>query len=260
MPTTGLGVTCTADHPGLYGWVKDKRTGAAIESAIVNVAGFPPVSTDDKGFWSIAGATGGPHRIVVVKLGFSPAEAVNVRVPPFGLPAAGIQVDTALEPSFLLQTGVTYKTFIDYSRGRTILHVVTVDVTRAPITLGKVPQQGSDFQPLLDVATAQGAPVLVERYLVDPGVSEQELVKVIGENRCEEQDGTDVQGQTRDRLSLHQRLRQRLRVARCLCGRRVSAVGGRVRLGRVLRGPATWSAGEPDRHGSRAPGEYRCSA
>ena len=26
----GLGVTCTADFPGLYGWVKNKRTGAAI--------------------------------------------------------------------------------------------------------------------------------------------------------------------------------------------------------------------------------------
>lgn len=193
----GIGVTCTADYPGLYGWVKNKKTGAAIPFATVTVNGMPPVQADSNGLWNVPGLTGGPYRIVVTKSGFAPVEAVNVRVPPFGSPS-GIQVDTALEESFVLQTGITYKTYIDYSRGRTILHTVTIDVTRAPITLGKIPLEtnGTDFKLLLDVATAQNAPVMINGIWwtlpsmhPDPPANG---LKVIGENRCELQHGPPI--------------------------------------------------------------------
>ncbi len=202
----GTGVTCTADYPGLYGWVKNKRTGAAIPDASVTVDGVP-VPIDVNGLWKLTTATGGPHRILVTRSGFAPVEAVNVRVPPFGLPA-GIQVDAALEEAFLLQSGISYKTYIDYSRGHTILHTIAIDVTMAPITLGKVPQQGTEFQPLLDVAIAQGAPVLTNGIWWTNAFPSKNGVKIIGQNECVEEVGPGVLADAIDRLSLHQRLRR----------------------------------------------------
>ena len=53
------------------------------------------VPIDGSGLWKLPTATGGPHRILVTRSGFAPAEVVNVRVPPFGMPA-GIQVSAPL--------------------------------------------------------------------------------------------------------------------------------------------------------------------
>jgi hypothetical protein len=184
----GFGVTCTADHPGIYGWVKNKRTGAAIPNAVITVDNLSPFLADANGFWKLQSATGGPHKVVISKTGFATAEAINVTVPPYGIPA-GIQVDAALEEAFVLPAGITYRTFIDYSRGRTLLHTVTVDVTQAPLTLGKVPQVSNDFQPLLDLATAQNAPVMVNGIwwtLASPATN---FVKDIGSPTCSAQVG-----------------------------------------------------------------------
>jgi hypothetical protein len=191
----GQRVICTADHPGLYGRVTDKKTRNSLASATVTINGNS-ILTDANGFWHFAGLTGGPYTIQISKSGYAPAEVVNVRVAPFGSPA-GTQVDTPLEAAFVLQNGITYKTYFDYSRGRSIFHVVRIDVTSAPITLGRVPLEanGSDFQRLLDVATAQGAPVMVNGIWWT-GIGKNN-VTVIGENRCELQQGPATLAGTR---------------------------------------------------------------
>lgn len=187
----GQNVTCTADHTGIYGFVTSKRTGATISGtsdsgtsgAIVKVNGIS-VPVDDAGFWNASTLTGGPHKVEVTAPGFAPATAVNVRVPPFGSPA-GVQVDTPLEESFVLQTGLTYTTYIDYSRGRTILHTVRIDATRAPITLGRVPidANGSEFKPLKNHARDTGAPVMINGIWWM--VPEPQTVAKLTGNECE---------------------------------------------------------------------------
>lgn len=183
----GIGVTCTADYAGLYGWVTNKRNGAAIAHAVVKVDGVvvtPAGGTLANGFWNAARSTGGPHRIEITATGFASAAAVNVHVPSFGSPA-GIEIDTPLEEAFVLPAGITYKTYLDYSRGRTILHVVDIDVTKVPITIGKVPHEGTDFHRLLDVAIAQNAPVMMNGIWWTLAYPRQNLVKKIGVNDCE---------------------------------------------------------------------------
>lgn len=172
----GTGVFCRSDHPGLYGTVTSKQSGFPIEGATVTV-GRQQVPTNASGFWNLPGLTGGPHKVTVMKTGYSSAIAVNVRIP-VSPPRLGVQIDTALEEPFVLPQGTVYRTYLDYSRGRSILHVVEVDVTRAPITLGKtgadlncVPNEegcggcwdgpGSDFKRLRDVAVTQNAPVMI---------------------------------------------------------------------------------------------------
>jgi phosphodiester glycosidase/carboxypeptidase family protein len=185
----GTNVACTADFAGIYGVVNNKRTGKPIAGASV-VAGGVSRTTDANGFWNVDGLTGGPHRVVIMKSGFAPLEAVNVRVPGFGAPA-GIQVDAALEESFILQQGITYKTYLDYSRGRTILHSVRIDVTRAPITIGKVPfAANGEFQRLVDVAVAQHAPVMINGiwWTLDT----ENFLKDIGQASCSAQAGPPV--------------------------------------------------------------------
>jgi len=173
----GIGVTCTSDHPGLYGTVTNKRTNRPIRGATVTAGGLP-ATTDSLGFWNLPSLTGGPYTVTISTPRFAPAVAVNVRVPSYPANQAGVQIDTPLEEAFNLPAGITYTTYIDYSRGRTIMHTVEIDVTKAPITLGKAGADpsctpdangcggcwggpGSDFRRLIDVATAQDAAVMI---------------------------------------------------------------------------------------------------
>lgn len=189
----GLDVTCAAAKPGLYGVVRNRRTGAVITAPMVKVDGVTQVVT--AGAWHAAAATGGPHRVLVTAPGFAPVEVVNVSVPATGSPA-GIQLDTALEPGVSLTTGVTYKTYLDYSRGRSILHAVEIDVTRAPITLGKAPlvdtnSDGAvdDFQPLLQIAASQNAPVLTNGIWWTLAQPRTNVVGVAGQQACAAEPG-----------------------------------------------------------------------
>ncbi len=159
-PDYGLTVTCTADYPGVYGHIVDKWTGNPISGATVEI-GTDTRTTDGNGFYQFAALTGGPYTVRVTKSGFSPATVVNVRVPGYPVGSGGVQVDAALDWAFNLPTGVTYTTYIDYSRGRTILHTVDIDATRVPITLGKAGVTGSDFNLLKDVATSQNSAAMI---------------------------------------------------------------------------------------------------
>ena len=189
----GLDVTCTAAKAGLYGVVRNKRTGLVIASPTVKVDGVTQSVT--AGAWHAAAVTGGPHKVLVTATGFAPVEVVNVKVPATGGPA-GIQIDTALEPGISLPTGITYKTYVDYSRGRNILHTVEIDVTKAPLTLGKAPLVDTngdgtvdDFQPLMHVAVAQNAPVMTNGIwwtLAHPGTN---TVGVWGQQACVQEQG-----------------------------------------------------------------------
>ena len=119
----GIRVAASAEHPGLYGFVTSKATGAVPSLITVKVNGASvPVQN---GFWNLTTATGGPFKVEVSASQHSPATAVNVNVPP----GSGVRIDTTLEESFgaLLTAGMTYTTFLDSSRGRTIMHTVAID-------------------------------------------------------------------------------------------------------------------------------------
>jgi hypothetical protein len=148
-PDYGIRVACTSTHPGLYGIVRRRQrdpstgryyAGSSIAGATVTVAGYPDVTADTTGHWSMPSVTGGAHRVVVTKGGYSGTIAVNVRVPAFPAGMAGVEVNTPLEESFnatLGLAGMLYTTYIDYSRGRTILHTVRIDSRYASVKLNK---------------------------------------------------------------------------------------------------------------------------
>jgi hypothetical protein len=172
-PDNGIWIRCSVDQSGLYGTVTSKRTKLPVANATVKVNGVIVDTTDDFGKWSAPQYTSGSYTVEISKPNsYWPAIAVNVNVP------GGIQIDTPLEDYFSLGAGITYTTYIDYSRGRSILNTVAIDVTQAPITLGKTgadpnctaDQYGcggcwdggySDFRRLIDVATQQNAPVMM---------------------------------------------------------------------------------------------------
>jgi len=82
---------------------------------------------------------------------YSDTIAVNVMVP-----ASGFELNTPLEEAFtaLKPAGMTYTTYIDYSRGRTLLHTLQVNSSLAVVSLGQTPifssgcttQTGPNFQ------------------------------------------------------------------------------------------------------------------
>jgi hypothetical protein len=171
-PDYGIRVTCTSQGPGLYGTVTvrepfaspdlylkpDFRPGPAIEGATISVDSLTTKS-DAEGYWSLPSVVGGPHRVTVSKAGRSSAIAVNVTVPA----GSGMRVDTPLEEGFdaLAHAGMSYTTYIDYSRGRTILHTLGINSFFASVKLKKTTPAGQDYERLWNLADAQRAPAIV---------------------------------------------------------------------------------------------------
>ena len=81
-------------------------------------------ATDGQYAFDAPGA--GPHRVEFEKSGYAQAIAINVPAP-----SSGIVVNAELEDAFtpLLAAGITYVTYIDYSEGRTLLHLVRLPRT-----------------------------------------------------------------------------------------------------------------------------------
>jgi hypothetical protein len=174
-PDQGITVVCEASQPGLYGRVTTRtwvggagyplgflyRPGTPIGGVTVHATRFPDVDVTTttalgNGTWSLPGVTG----TVSVEFTttcfppncqFSDAKAVNVTVPE----GSGTNLDVSLEEYF-----PGYTMYIDYSRGRTLLHTLTVDTAAA----GPVP-------------TVKIAPSPYARYITDPDEMQPECKK-----------------------------------------------------------------------------------
>lgn len=211
----GVRVRCNAPNIGLFGRVtvrgctatrcgtgEHDASGALLDGlytsgtvgvagATISVPGYAPVQTDGNGDWSIATATGGPHRITVTppaELSLSGAIAINVRVPA----GNGIRVDTPLEEAFTAarNAGIAYTMYIDYSRSRLLYHTLSVDpattktsVDRTPIPsmheesctspyTGESRPSSPKFQTLLARANQLGALATINSMWWDPCTGE----------------------------------------------------------------------------------------
>lgn len=144
-PDYGVRLECTAQHRGLYGvttrrvMTSDGRfvAGPPAADVLVSVGGFSTRTAAD-GSWRLPGITGGPHTVRFSRLGYhSETIAVNVHVPEGG----GVQIDTPMEEPFstIVAHGMNYRTYIDYSRGRTILHTVVINPAQAGVVLERSP-------------------------------------------------------------------------------------------------------------------------
>jgi hypothetical protein len=140
-PDFGVRVLCTARQTGIYGTVTVRVqsssgrfvAGPPIVGAMVAAGNVRTTSAAD-GTWRLP-VTGAGHRVTVSAAGFSDTVAVNVSVPA----GSGVQVDTPLEEDFRTPgpSGMRYTTYVDYSRGRTILHTVRVAAQSATVRLEK---------------------------------------------------------------------------------------------------------------------------
>jgi hypothetical protein len=155
----GIAVSCSAEYMGLYGRVTSRLTNSPIGGASIRTGNLETVSASD-GSWQIATASGGPLRLEISKPGNCSTVAVNVSVPS----SSGVRIDTPLEESFsaLTLTGVFYTTYIDYSRGRTVLHTVRINPMSSSGIVSLA--QASDLSAgvnLHDIATAQNSLVII---------------------------------------------------------------------------------------------------
>jgi len=160
-PDYGIQINC-ASSTGVYGRVT-RRTytngiytpGTQALAATVTAVGYPAVSTDANGYWQIPSAVGGPLSITVdAGPTFSKTKVNNVSVPT----GHGVEIDTPMEETFVLPSNATYTQYIDYSRGRTILHTVDIDTRYASIKTDLPSKNASgDFNTLLQVASDLGA-------------------------------------------------------------------------------------------------------
>ena len=183
-PDNGISIACTSLKTGLYGNVTARArdgngryiAGGAIAGATVAVTGPATASTvtATDGSWSLPTLTGGPYMIKVTAAGKAQTIAVNVSVPA----GSGTEIDTPLEEPFDLPAGITYTTYVDYARGRTILHTIKVDTTRTSVTLARaevVPSHDvngnpiSVYKTLIQLAQQRGTPVVMNGGYFDGG-------------------------------------------------------------------------------------------
>ena len=184
-PDYGIRITCTSLDTGLYGTVTARvressgryvASATGIGGAKVRVTGPVTASTTtlSDGRWSLPQLTGGPYTVTVTAAHKAQTVAVNVTVPA----GSGTEVDTPLEETFNLGSGIAYTTYVDYARGRTVLHVIRVDAMRASVQLARselVP--GTDpsggpiqvYKNLVQIAAQRGAPVLMNGGYFDAG-------------------------------------------------------------------------------------------
>jgi Phosphodiester glycosidase len=186
----GIRVSCSAESMGLYGRVTSRLTDAPIAGASITTNDLSAVSASD-GSWHLPTANGGPLRATISKNGHSSTVAVNVSVPS----SSGVRIDTPLEDSFsaLKLAGLDYTTYIDYSRGRTILHTVRIN----PLSSSGIVSlaQASDLSAgvnLHDTATALNSLVIInggyfdtsgrsQGYLYTNGFANPEVLPSPGE-------------------------------------------------------------------------------
>jgi len=110
-------------------------SGPPIEGATVSLvsSGGITTTTDSQGRWRFP-VYGGPGVAVrITKPGYSEVNVVNLTVP-----LSGLLVNTSMEQAFTaLPDGIDYEMYIDYSRGRTVLHVVGVSPASRAVQIGK---------------------------------------------------------------------------------------------------------------------------
>lgn len=89
--------------------------------------------TDQDGFWSATVPTNVPLTVSISYPGYADTIAVNVRVP--GAANGGLELHTPLEDDFdaLVAKGMRYTTYVDYSHGRTLMHVVRMSSSLATL-------------------------------------------------------------------------------------------------------------------------------
>lgn len=135
---------------------------AAISGATVEIT-YPghtiTVPSDANGNWDATVPANVPLAVTVSKPGFASTIAVNVRVP--GGANGGLELFTPLEDDFdaLIAKGMLYTTYVDYSRGRTVIHVVRMSSSVATLkTLRStiVRTNPVKLQSLFSTAQAQG--------------------------------------------------------------------------------------------------------
>ncbi len=158
-PDYGIRIACTAQQTGLYGTITTRNreargryvAGSPVSGATVKVEGFAPVTTIADGSWSVPTITGGPYTVTVTAAGMTSTVAINVMVPA----GSGTKFDAALESAFTnLGAGVKYTQYVDYSRGRTLFHVVEVPAASVNVKLVETDRVGLDWVTLLGNAQA----------------------------------------------------------------------------------------------------------
>lgn len=127
--TTPLQIEATSARTGLFGYVRD-RFGNALAGASVHLDGLVGGTGSDGLYTFTLGA--GTHTLTVTKAGYSETDVISI---PFTQP--GIRVDVVLQEQFtaLTGSGISYKSWVDYSQGRTLFHVVTVTTSQAELAV-----------------------------------------------------------------------------------------------------------------------------
>lgn len=138
-PDYGTKIVCTTQNTGLYGKVTERlwstetththqpafyQRGSGFAGARIKIVETGETRTSDaNGNWRFENLVGGPYTVEITEPNHSPTIAVNVTVP-----ASGFELDTPLEEPFtpLRATGAQYTTYIDYSRNRLIIHVLSI--------------------------------------------------------------------------------------------------------------------------------------
>ena len=147
-------------------------SGPPIEGATVQLVSSGGLSTmtDSQGRWHFPVAGGSvPMHVKISRSGYSDVHVVNLFVP-----TSGLFVPASMEQEFTeLPTGIEYASYLDYSRGRSLLHVVEispyvggVEVARTPSVLGEChvscdSSQCPTFEQLVHVASSSGALVVM---------------------------------------------------------------------------------------------------
>jgi hypothetical protein len=146
-PDYGIRVGCVSPPQTALSGVVTQRiqnaqgvfvSGPPIEGATVELvsSGGITTTTDWQGKWHfpVAGA-GPPMSVRITQTGYSEMNVVNLTVP-----VSGLLVNSALERSFpQLPSGIQYRSYLDYSRGRTLLHVVEITPASGNVRIEKAP-------------------------------------------------------------------------------------------------------------------------
>lgn len=137
----GAPITVAAASPAapashaVYGVVTDALSGVALAGVTVSLETGVHTTTGADGRYVLSGIADGLHTISFTRIDPLPPDGINLRsTTAINVPvsASSISVDASLEEQFvdLANAGMTYQRYIDYSHGRTLLHVVRVAASR----------------------------------------------------------------------------------------------------------------------------------
>lgn len=133
----GAPITLVAASPAapashaVYGVVTDAFSGVALAGVTVSLETGVQTTTAADGHYVLSGIADGLHTVFFTRIDPLPPDEINLRTTTaINVPvsASSIAVDASLEEQFvdLKNAGMTYMRYIDYSHGRTLLHVVRV--------------------------------------------------------------------------------------------------------------------------------------